>query len=467
MSIISKCPKCHEQVTIPDGLDPEMEVRCPLCAVVYALREAIAEAPPALIPVETGAIQGPGPHSDALAKSDLVSERFHVPDADDISGPLGTEAEPPADEAPALDHWQEIDVAPEIDIAAADDPSPAIDTGQTPVDTDALAAFGTEQPEGKYEPLAATPSTRARRKKTEKSPARFIIEVFLGGALGLTIGYYALCWILGSQHGLPKLPLPLLPHTMHWFERAEEPGSGPGQPPPEKTDEPKPQPQTQPQSPQAGPNGNDLDRPNVPPVKSPAEQPEPKPEPPPEDYVGPRALPSFTSDELGQALKAAHDASSGAGATSEMTAETYQKFCRMGQVFTFVQGDAHDGRLTSRKLAVRKLLKTIGDQPGRTAQIARLAGALLENQQRLQGGILLAGTAGPVVSQGRLHGTVVRLTAHGRSISVLSGRPLTLAEGDQVIVLGSIVNNPAQNLVGYNGTKPLVVWAGTAVKLAL
>lgn len=233
MPIISNCPKCHAQVTIPDGLDPETEVRCPLCVDVYALREAMAEAPPALIPVDAGAIRGPGPHSDALAKSDLVSERFHVPDTDDVSGPLGTEAEPPADEAPALDHWREVDVAHEIDAAAADDASPAIDTGQTPVDTDALAAFGTEQPEAKYEPLAASPSTRVRRKKTEKSPARFMIEVFLGGALGLTIGYYALCWILGSQHGLPKLPLPLLPHTMHWFERAEEPGSGPGQPAPE------------------------------------------------------------------------------------------------------------------------------------------------------------------------------------------------------------------------------------------
>ena len=32
-----------------------------------------------------------------------------------------------------------------------------------------------------------------------------------------------------------------------------------------------------------------------------------------------------------------------------------------------------------------------------------------------------------------------------------------------VVLMGSIINDPAENLAGYGGTKPYVVWIGTAV----
>lgn len=251
MSLVSRCPKCHELVTIHDGLDPEAEVRCPLCLVVYPLRDALAELPPALIPVDTGAIAGPRPDSDALAQSDLITERFHVPGPDDVvlqsgegSGLPQTETESAEDEAYRLEDWQQIDVAPAIDTGTAEGTSPAIDTGQTPVDSDALATFRIEE-SGEYEPLADGPSIRVRRKK-EKGALRFLAEVFLGGVVGLTVGYYVLCWVVGPRHGLPELPLPLLPHTMHWFKAAAKPDEGAAQPPAGEPDTPKRQPEARP-----------------------------------------------------------------------------------------------------------------------------------------------------------------------------------------------------------------------------
>ena len=51
MLVISTCPKCQSQVSIPAGVDSSALVRCPLCDVEYSLSEAV---PPALIPVAGG-----------------------------------------------------------------------------------------------------------------------------------------------------------------------------------------------------------------------------------------------------------------------------------------------------------------------------------------------------------------------------------------------------------------------------
>ena len=57
MSSLSKCPRCRQQVTIPEGVAAAMQVRCPLCSAEYPLSDALAAVPPALIPV--GLVPGP------------------------------------------------------------------------------------------------------------------------------------------------------------------------------------------------------------------------------------------------------------------------------------------------------------------------------------------------------------------------------------------------------------------------
>ena len=268
MSFTSKCPRCHQLVTIPDGLDPEHEVRCPLCVAVYPLCEALAEAPPALIAVDGGAAQGPGPDSHAALKSDL--------DAD----PPGIEAEPSADQPHALDAPRKTDAGLGIDTAPADHPLPAIDTGQASVDTDALAALSVQQSDDDSGPDDLGAGTRPGRRKKGKGAIRFLAEVFGGGVLGLLIGYYVLCWILGPENRLPKLPLPLLPHTMEdtidWFKGEREPDNSPPQPSPAGPGNPRREPQPQPRSPQPGPTEDDAGPPDVPPVGPPAEPSQPE-----------------------------------------------------------------------------------------------------------------------------------------------------------------------------------------------
>ena len=220
MSVISKCPKCQQPVTIHDGLDPGAEVRCPLCAAAYPLSDALAEAPPALIPVDPGAISGPAPDSEAMLESDLISEPFHVPQSDDLAGP-SPETEPPAGAAPTLDAWQKVDAAPEIHTGA-------VGPTEAPADVETFAIAGEEL--GDLRELTDERLLRKRRRKTEKGIVRHAVEVIGGGLLGLLIGYYILCWVGPSSLDLPRLPLPLLPHTM------DKPAA-PGEDAPEETKE--------------------------------------------------------------------------------------------------------------------------------------------------------------------------------------------------------------------------------------
>ena len=51
MPMISTCPRCQRPVSIPSNVEPAALVRCPLCEAEYALSEALALAPPELIPI--------------------------------------------------------------------------------------------------------------------------------------------------------------------------------------------------------------------------------------------------------------------------------------------------------------------------------------------------------------------------------------------------------------------------------
>lgn len=201
MPITSKCPKCQQPVAIPDGVEPEAEVRCPLCAVVYPLHEAIAEIPPALIPVESHTVTGAAPDSDSAPKSNLISEPFHTAESTDTA------------ESP--DAEQDVEESPQTDGAAADGVTPKIDIGQTPVDREVFAGFRLQEDEASQgETSDATPSQQGRRKrKREKSAAKEIVGAILGGFLGLAIGYYTLNYLGGERFDFMNIYLPGVPHT--------------------------------------------------------------------------------------------------------------------------------------------------------------------------------------------------------------------------------------------------------------
>ena len=59
MSVVSRCPKCGQYVTLPPEVSPNATVRCPCCDAEFPLGEAAPAMPPALVPVEAADEEGP------------------------------------------------------------------------------------------------------------------------------------------------------------------------------------------------------------------------------------------------------------------------------------------------------------------------------------------------------------------------------------------------------------------------
>jgi hypothetical protein len=88
--MLSTCPRCQKQVSIPAGVDPTAWVRCPLCAEEYALSEALSAAPPELIPVSPHSAESAAPiacdpdaeiHHDAEPENEAAMVVKHFADS--------------------------------------------------------------------------------------------------------------------------------------------------------------------------------------------------------------------------------------------------------------------------------------------------------------------------------------------------------------------------------------------------
>ncbi len=184
MPDILKCPQCEALVRVPLGMGVNSLVCCPGCAEEFLLGEFQQPAVLDLIVVE--AVPDPGAVTTA---GDITGE------PEDFAF-LRT---PEADEPP-IAIWGQDEAPPE----------------ESEPDTEADSVEEVPIPAGNTGGFAVQGKTRRRK---EASLAGFFLVNALGGVLGLLAAYYGLCWA-GYAGGLPKLPLPLLPHTMHWNEAA-------------------------------------------------------------------------------------------------------------------------------------------------------------------------------------------------------------------------------------------------------
>lgn len=184
MPAILKCPRCEALVRVPDGMGVTSLVHCPGCAEEFLLGELQEPAILDLIIVE--AVSDPG---GTAAASETAAEA----DAFAFGGP------PEADERPVAIWGQDESLPEEIE---PDTEADSVE--QIPVSDGSPAGFAVQG--------------KTRRRK-ETNLAGFLLVNAAGGIIGLLAAYYGLCWA-GYAGGLPKLPLPLLPHTMHWNQAA-------------------------------------------------------------------------------------------------------------------------------------------------------------------------------------------------------------------------------------------------------
>jgi hypothetical protein len=152
MSPTSVCPQCQEEVSIPDGLEAQSVVRCPLCSSQFPLAEAIGESviPPMLEPVSPPEeIVLPPVDDDELAENGEPQE----------VGPWGEETSETADED-SQSHAESYD-------------------------------FGEHAPPN-YSPAATAVLRREEAKSSAAGHLGKFVGMALAGLLGITFAYFVL-----------------------------------------------------------------------------------------------------------------------------------------------------------------------------------------------------------------------------------------------------------------------------------
>ncbi|HVX63010.1 MAG TPA: hypothetical protein VHC19_20480, partial [Pirellulales bacterium] len=116
---------------------------------------------------------------------------------------------------------------------------------------------------------------------------------------------------------------------------------------------------------------------------------------------------------------------------------------------------------------IQSVLLRVGEDRGKTQIVGRLASSRLENSQRLTNGILLAGTVQELGYEGPIFRIKLVLFGVPKEVVVISEHAPQppLASHDRVLILGSIVDSPTENLAGYEGQLTQVVWGGFPMKL--
>jgi hypothetical protein len=117
---------------------------------------------------------------------------------------------------------------------------------------------------------------------------------------------------------------------------------------------------------------------------------------------------------------------------------------------------------------LRGALLTFVKQPKKLAMIGNQAAAWLERTDRPHQGIFLFGTVKRIQARGQLFETEVELAARQeRTVTVVSrvDPRRSFGSGDRILLLGAVVEQPEQNLLGYEGSESMVVMGGFPVVL--
>ncbi|MFZ5828523.1 MAG: hypothetical protein ACOY3P_00465, partial [Planctomycetota bacterium] len=179
MLAISHCPRCEGQVTLPEGLEAEAVVRCPLCQAEFEMGEVLAHLPPMLVlvsrPQPAAALADTAPATDGEPWEQAVSEAGAVEAGLDL---------PPAAAV------AEVGIADDSDEAGLD----TLEHGEVEeADMEEEETYGLREESSRPETAAAAATTdfsswqqrgaaeRTRKSQSEKGIVRHALEVAGGG----------------------------------------------------------------------------------------------------------------------------------------------------------------------------------------------------------------------------------------------------------------------------------------------
>ncbi len=524
---ISSCPKCDEPVTIPGGADSSARVRCPLCAEEYTLADALQKLPPALVLLDAPAPSDELAEADAwppgLAarpdQSDVDAAETAESDAVD-DGPVfdfGGDALVAKADAKAETAEEEADDEP-FTLEAPPDAEGA----------PAAFDFGGGAAKGAAS-IGAGAAVGARPKRKKKSVAAEMIKIGFGGAAAIPIAVLIMWWGMGRDFKelapwVAKYCPAIVPEglrgdsgesdetddanndanndvnddargkedeTVNHGSSGGLPDFNPLQPGEEGqafadlrnpletngTDASGTDGSGQTNNSglddiglgglDSGTFSTDPDELIIGPIDVPDVNPGVgKP-------LGVIGAPSYSEADLKDAVALGKEA---AGLTAKILDKTVPKDERMQSLTKFYDTlctladkathiDATIGGIEGQFDEIRTLFERLQNS---SAIIANSAALRLAEEDRTSSGVVLAGTVTAIQPQGDLFETRLTLSdIKNTEVLVYSWRDpnASFQVDDRVAILGTIVDNPAENLRGYQGNAPTVVWSGLPIVL--
>jgi hypothetical protein len=207
---------------------------------------------------------------------------------------------------------------------------------------------------------------------------------------------------------------------------------------------------------------------------APAKPAEPPAEPPAEEPVAPLNAATYAAADVASALQAAEESDNTMSAPDAIPPDELKKtkaayfrsLYKLGEVLTNAADDPSEPYLKNDKAAAMALMKKIAADPAKLAEVSNAAGKWLKYSKRGEhSGIMLSGAVGSISQQGKLYELQVTIPGQEEPVSVFSAKKPTVAQGDEVLLMGSVIDDPGSNLPDYAGKQPNVIWNGLTLKL--
>jgi hypothetical protein len=482
---IVRCPRCMDDVTVPLRASPKALVRCPLCLEEYLLSEALDGLPPALVVLDGSemadepALAGAGVARAEAGRAEygggdeyrLTGGAFDA--ALDASGPgaavgaprpvVKGAARPKKKEKSALVELVKIvlgglvgltlgyfallwgfgmdvlDLGPKITpyapwiVPAKFQGKPAEGSTASTSGAAGMDTSGDSTPQRNDNGNG----NGKRRKNGEQKPMESI-----GGG------------VAPSSATKPDVPAD---------PPANEGGPGGIAVEPDLKPIPLPEPDLGPLLPEVNPKPAKPE-PTEKPEPKPVEKPAPKPEPEPE------AKPLPTADDLTKGVLAAVEGytkvSESAGQPPEIRKQLYtEMYLAASDVGRIVsQLDASSADLTEQIDTLKTFLNGIAVQPGKVSALKSLTDINLP-QRKHDEGVLVAGVVQDFASAGSLFACKFQAGKSLTETTIVSATNPQVAykAGDELLVIGRVVDDPMKNLPGYEGDAERVVLLGYGV----
>lgn len=443
--------------------------------------EAPAESDP-FAPAADTAAETTAPATDAAADPFAPAADAPAAEAPTESDPFAPAADTPAE--PAAEPADDL-FAPAPDAPAADAPAEAMPAEETPAAPaeDDLFAPATDAPAA--DPAAADPTAPeeadpfapAAAEAPAETPAEMPIE---NDPFAPAAEPAAEPAALPADTTRPAEPDPFAPEPVTPAEEmpaAEDPADPlTDTPAPAEEDVLRPAPaEEMPATPAEDPLSIPAE-PSAPelPTDAPAEPTFPSPA---ADRVGPRNVQPVSPTELTGAMQSAFvanqqliaaEAAADEAQLRKARAAFYVNLFGMAEAITAAQQGAGAAELDPQLQQLATILKQqLASDPRRLESLKVFGARWIGFPKRTTDGVVVSGTVESAEQVGQLFHTKARLGsgADAPLVTIVSATDPQLARGDAVVALGSIVERPTEEIAGYQGSDPTVVWSGMAMKL--